>query len=165
MLLGGLGSHEPHVGPGHCLTDCLGISGIILVPLHVWPDIGWRHQAHGMPKGLEFARPMMRRSAGLDPHKTPRQLLEESNDVPTLQLAPEHPISIPVQAMNLNNRLCDVETDRRHSLHRPFLRIRSPSATMAPTCRWRSRPQHHKRTSANFPKADALSIAGDVNLA
>src|SRR5262249_20434796 len=60
LLLWGLARHEPHVGSGHCLTDCLGISGIILVPLHVWPDIGWRHQAHGMPKGLEFARPMVR---------------------------------------------------------------------------------------------------------
>jgi hypothetical protein len=39
-----------------------------------------------------------------------------------------------------------VETDRRHSLHGPVLRIRSPSATLAPTCRWRSRPQHQKQT-------------------
>src|SRR5262249_39251440 len=40
----------------------------------------------------------------------------------------------------------DVETNRRHNLHGPVLRIRSPTVTMAPTCRWRSRPQHHKRT-------------------
>src|SRR5262249_24162613 len=40
----------------------------------------------------------------------------------------------------------DVETNRRHSLHGPVLRIGSPTVTMAPTCRWRSRPQHQKRT-------------------
>jgi len=60
LVLGRLGRHEPHVGSGHCFTDCFGISGIILVPLYVWPDIGWWHQAHGMAKRLEFARPMMR---------------------------------------------------------------------------------------------------------
>ena len=60
LLLGRLDRHEPHVGPGHCLTDCLGISGIILVPLYVRLDIGWRHQAHGMPKRLQLPRPMVR---------------------------------------------------------------------------------------------------------
>ena len=56
LLVGRLGRHKPHVGPGHCLTDCLRISGIILVPLHVGPDTGWRHQAHGVPKRLERVR-------------------------------------------------------------------------------------------------------------
>jgi hypothetical protein len=45
LLLGRLGRHEPHVGPSHCLTNCLGISGIILMPLYVGLDVGWRHQA------------------------------------------------------------------------------------------------------------------------
>src|SRR5262249_6201274 len=72
-----------------------------------------------------------------------RLLLEESNDVPALEPTPDGHIALGVNSMNLKNRLCDVETDRRHSLHGPVLRIRSPTATMAPTCRWRSRPQHH----------------------
>src|SRR5262249_12779105 len=76
-----------------------------------------------------------------------RLLLEESNDVPALEPTPDGHIALGVNSMNLKNRLCDVETDRRHSLHGPVLRIRSPTATMAPTCRWRSRPQHHYRTS------------------
>src|SRR5262249_39345199 len=77
-----------------------------------------------------------------------RLLLEESNDVPALEPTPDGHIALGVNSMNLKNRLCDVETDRRHSLHGPVLRIRSPTATMAPTCRWRSRPQHHLRKSA-----------------
>src|SRR5262249_49441466 len=42
----------------------------------------------------------------------------------------------------------DVGANRHHSLHGPVLRIRSPSATLASTCRWRSRPQHQKQTSS-----------------
>ena len=56
-----------------------------------------------MPKRLEFARPMMRRCAGLDTDETPRQLLEESNDVPALQLAPDDHIAFAVDAMDLKN--------------------------------------------------------------
>src|SRR5262245_41308582 len=50
--------------------------------------------------------------------------------------------------MNLENGLCDIETDRRDRLHDCLLRIRSPSATLALTCRSRSRPQHQKATYA-----------------
>src|SRR5207302_6187485 len=100
-----------------------------------------RHQAHGVAKCLEFARPMMRRCAGLDTDETRRQLLEESNDVTALQLAPDDHIAFRVNAMDLKNRLRDVETNRRDSLHGPVLRIRSPPwrpRSVALTCRWRS---------------------------
>jgi hypothetical protein len=33
LLLGSLGRHEPHVGPGDRLTDRLGVSGIVLLSL------------------------------------------------------------------------------------------------------------------------------------
>src|SRR6266542_5449857 len=167
LLLGRLRRHEPHVGPGHCFTDCLGISGIILVPLHVRPDIGWWHQAHGMPKRLELARPMMRRRAGLDADKARRQLLEEGNDVTALQLAPDDHIAFGVNAMDLKNRLCDVETNRRDSLHGPVLRIRSPPwrpRSVALTCRWRSRPQHHFRTECIATKTAGYSISSSAML-
>jgi hypothetical protein len=35
LLLGRLGLHKPHVGPGDRLTDDLGVSGIVLLPLDV----------------------------------------------------------------------------------------------------------------------------------
>jgi hypothetical protein len=126
LLLRRLGRHKPHIGPGHCFTDGLSISGIILVSLYVRLDIGWRHQAHGMPKRLEFPCPMVRRGAGLDPHETPGQLLEESNDVSAIELAPDDHIAFSINAMNLKNRLCDIETDCRNRLHGPVLRIGSP---------------------------------------
>jgi hypothetical protein len=38
-----------------------------LLPFNVGFYISRWHQAHGMPERLELARPMMRRSTGLDP--------------------------------------------------------------------------------------------------
>ena len=35
LLLGRLGRHEPHVGPGDRFADCLGVGGIVLLPLDV----------------------------------------------------------------------------------------------------------------------------------
>src|SRR5712691_7026895 len=60
LLLGRLGLDKPHVSPGDRLADGFGVSGIVLLSLHVWFHIGRRHQAHPMPKSLQFARPMMR---------------------------------------------------------------------------------------------------------
>src|SRR6266496_814429 len=50
---------------------------------------------------------MMRRCAGLDADKARRQLLEEGNDVTSLQLAPDDHIAFGVNAMDLKNRLCE----------------------------------------------------------
>jgi hypothetical protein len=47
LLLGRLGRDEPHVWPGDCFTNRLGIPGIVLMALvHVGP----RYQAHSVAK-------------------------------------------------------------------------------------------------------------------
>src|SRR6266581_4106593 len=76
-----------------------------------------QHQAHSMTERLEFARPMMRGCAGLDTDKTWRQLLEESSDVTALQFAPDDHFPFGVDAVNLKNRFCDIETNCRDRLH------------------------------------------------
>src|ERR1019366_10213764 len=56
-----------------------------------------------------------------------------------------------INAVDLENRLGDVETDCRDRLHAWLLQIvgaLTAHTFMALTCRWRSRPQHHKRTHA-----------------
>src|SRR5262249_35624909 len=56
-----------------------------------------------------------------------------------------------VNSVDLKNRLSDIETDRRDRLHAWLLRIVGASTaptSMALPCRWRSRPQHQKRTNA-----------------
>src|SRR5262245_50863128 len=102
-----------------------------------------------MPKRLQFARPMMRGRAGLHPNEARRHFLEERQDVATLQLTAEDHLAIGVNAVHLKTRLGDVETDGLNCLHVWLLSI--VGALTAPTfmalaCRWRSRPQHQKRT-------------------
>src|SRR5262249_56401391 len=79
-----------------------------------------------MTQRLEFTRPMMRRRAGLYANEARRQLLKECQNVAAVQLTAHHHIAVRVDAVNLENRLCDVETDRRDRLHGCLLRIRPP---------------------------------------
>ena len=111
------GRHEPHVRPADRLTNRLGISGIVLMPLHIGLHVGRRHQAHGVAKGLKFARPMMRRGASFDTNQARWQLLKESQDVAALQLAADDHLAVSINAMDLKNRLRDIETDCCDSLH------------------------------------------------
>src|SRR5437667_6345940 len=159
LLLGRLGLDKSHVCPGDRFADCLGISGIVLLPLHIRLHVGRWHQAHGMTERLEFARPMMRGCASLDADETRRQLLEESSDVTALQLAPDDHLAFRVDAMDLKNHLCDIETncrDRLHGLAPPNQVTPLATTVVALTCRWRSRPQHQKRTRLGS-KADQRS--------
>src|SRR6516225_2815478 len=92
---------------------------------------------------------MMRRCAGFNTDEAWHQLLEECQDITSLQLAPDDHLAYRVDAVDLKNRLRDVETDRRDPVHAALLRIVvTPAATtsMALTCRWRSRPQHQDRS-------------------
>ncbi len=49
--------------------------------------------------------------------------LKNDENVSALQLAADDDATIRVDAMNLKDRLCDVETDRRDCLHDELLRI------------------------------------------
>src|SRR5665213_2504616 len=95
---------------------------------------------------------MMRRGAGLDADQAWRQLLEERRDITPLQLATNDHLASGINAVDLEYRLGDIETDGRDRLHVWLLQIvgaLTAPTFMALTCRWRSRPQHHKRTSGD----------------
>src|SRR6516164_3989959 len=79
---------------------------------------------------------MMRRCAGLNADDAWRQLLEECQDVTSLQLAPDDHLAYRVDAMDLKYRLRDVETDRRDTVHAALLRI---VVTPAATTQWHLR--------------------------
>jgi hypothetical protein len=51
---------------------------------------------------------MVRRAAGFNTDQTWRQLLEERQDIATLQLAANYHLSASVNTVNLENRLGDV---------------------------------------------------------
>jgi hypothetical protein len=108
LLLGGLGWYKPHVGPGDCLANGPLVSRIDLLTLDVGLHIGRRDQPHGVTQCLELARPVVRRAAGFDTDQTWRQLLEERQHIPTLQLPANDHLATSVNAVNLENRLGDV---------------------------------------------------------
>src|SRR5262245_61599090 len=94
---------------------------------------------------------MMRRSAGFDADEARRQLLKEWQNVTALELTANDYITCRVNSVDLKNRLSDIETDGRDRLHVWLLQIVGASTaptSMALPCRWRSRPQHQKRTSS-----------------
>src|SRR6476620_11195983 len=76
---------------------------------------------------------MMRRCTGLNPYEAWRQLLEECQDITSLQLAADHHLARRVNTVDLKNRLSDVETDRRDAVHAALLRI---VVTPAATTQW-----------------------------
>src|SRR5450830_1570119 len=93
---------------------------------------------------------MMRRGTGFDADQARRLLPEERQDVTPLQLPADDDLTFRINAVDLENRLGDVETDCRDRLHAWLLQIvgaLTAHTFMALTCRWRSRPQHHKQTS------------------
>jgi hypothetical protein len=93
LLVRRIGGDERHVDPGNRFADRLSVGGIVL------------------------ARPVMRRSAGLDANQARRQLLKESQNVAPPQLTADNHLAFGIRAMDLKHRLGDVETDSRQCLH------------------------------------------------
>jgi hypothetical protein len=114
-----LGRDEPHVRSGDRLANRVGVSGIVLMPLH----ISRRHQANGVATRLQLARPMMRRGAGLDTDQARWQLHEEGQHVAALELSAENHIALRIDTVDLKNRLRDVETN----LSKPFAWVAPPN--------------------------------------
>ena len=74
------------------------------------------------PENCAFAlidyQPAMYQGAGLHAHQAGRQLLEECQDVPAPQLTAHNHLAGRVNAVYLEDRLGDIETDCRNRLHR-----------------------------------------------
>jgi hypothetical protein len=121
LLLRRLGWHEPHGCPGDGLADRLGICRIVLLTFDVRLHVRWRHQPHGMAECLKFARPIVRRGASLYANQAWWQLLEERQDVATLQLAADDYLASGINSVDLEDRLGDVEPDCRDCLHGALL--------------------------------------------
>src|SRR5262249_16597876 len=106
---------------------------------------------------------MMRRSAGFDANEAWRQLLKEWQNVTALELTANDDITCRINSVDLKNRLSDIETDGRDRLHVWLLRIvgaLTAPTSMALPCRWRSRPQHQKRTRCAAAKGFAIQSLG-----
>jgi len=74
---------------------------------------------------------MVRGCAGLDSHDARRQLLEERQDISTFELAADDQVPCGVDAVDLKDRLRNIETDCRDRLHVQLSRsVAAPSATI-----------------------------------
>src|SRR5262249_34937286 len=136
------------------------IFALVTVPFDVGLYVGRRHQLHRVAERFELPRPMVRRGTGLDAHQARWQLLEERWHIAPFQLTADDPLASGINTIYLKIRLGDVETDCRNCLHVWLLSI--VGALTAPTFmalarRWRSRPQHQKRT---LTRAVGLSAMG-----
>ena len=60
---------------------------------------------------------MMCRGASFDADQAPRQLLEKCQHITALQLPANHYMAFRIDAVNLKDRLRDIETDCRDRLH------------------------------------------------
>jgi hypothetical protein len=67
--------------------DPIDRGSIVLMPLRLGLDAGWRHQSNGVAERLKFARPMMGRGTGFDTNHARRQLLKEGQHVAPFDLA------------------------------------------------------------------------------
>jgi hypothetical protein len=76
-----------------------------------------RHQSHRMAESLKLARPMVRRGASFDADQLGWQFLEERQDRPPLQLTADDHLASGINPVDLEDRLRDIETDCRDSLH------------------------------------------------
>ena len=118
--------HEPHRWARGRLADSFCIGGIIFLPLHKGLHILRRHQLHLVPQCSQLTRPVMGRGAGFHANKAGRQLLEQLQQLPTRQPAPQHCLALRVDTVNLENRLCQIQPNNRYLLHRhsPLLLVR-----------------------------------------
>src|SRR5215203_5615901 len=110
---------------------------------------------------------MVRRGASLDANWARLELLEEGQHVSTLQLPADHNLSISINAVNLKDRLRNIETNCCDRLHAWLLRIVGASiapSSMALTRPWRSRPQHQQRKSqrAWFDRCVSIRVLAGV---
>ena len=64
-------------------------------------EVARMQQSPRMPQRLQFAGPMVRWRASLDPHQAWRQLLEKRQDVPAPQLTPHDHLAGCINAVHL----------------------------------------------------------------
>src|SRR4029450_2215103 len=110
-----------------------------------------------MSQGLQLARPVMRRSAGLDPDQARRQLLEERQNAAPPQLTADNHLALRINAMDLKHRLGDVETDSRNRLHV------GSSETWVLNCHGTPVPVEEPST-ASYPDMCSFSRSGEIRL-
>ena len=117
LLVGALDRREPHRRSCHRLADRFRIRGIGLVGLDEWLDIVRRDQSNLVAHPLQLTRPVVRAGASLHADKTGRQSGEKVEYLAPAQLLAKDWITVMIRAMNLEDRLCQIQTDCSNVRH------------------------------------------------
>ena len=112
LLLGRLYSHKSHGRPANRLTARFRVDRIVLVALDVGLDVLRRHQTNLVTKLPQLACPIVRRGTGFHPNQAWRQRFEKRYHLTAAELLPDYDLLGRIDAMNLENVLRDIQTDR-----------------------------------------------------
>ena len=132
-----------------------------LLPLDIGLHIARRHQPHPVTERLKLARPMMRSRHSFDTNQARWQPLQKTPVVASLQLTANDHTAFRINAVNLKDRLRNIETDRPD---RPWIGSSkswglNSNHSLALTCRWRSRP-HGVIAGASCPSQSLVLEGG-----
>ena len=112
-----LDRNKAHVRSGDGFTDCCGIGGICLVPLHIGLDVLRRDEPHQMSKAGEFACPVVGSRTGLQANNARRKLGEIRHQLVPGQTAAQRWPPCIIDAVYLKDGFCEVETYGRDGGH------------------------------------------------
>src|SRR5882724_12368238 len=154
LLLLRLRRHKSHRRPRDRLADCGSVVGIVLAALNVGLHVARRHQPHRVAECLKPAAPIMCGRTCLNADEAGRQRREELQQLRSADALPDHYRATGVHAVNLKNRLRDIETDRANLAHgrrslKWFVSTQPPYGTLMPQSG--RRPQHHSRPRRSMP--------------
>jgi hypothetical protein len=134
----------PHVCPGNCLADSLGIRGVALLSLDVRLYVGCRHQVHRIPAAVPATNNVMRRKFRCQSGTA--AAYGKTRGRSALQLTANDHFASTINAVHLKDRFGDVEPTGDRLYLAPPNRGSSSNSHFSGTHVLRSRPQHQKAT-------------------
>src|SRR6266511_2173037 len=154
LLLFRLRRHKSHRRPRDRFADCGGVVGIVFAALQIGFHVARRHQPHRVAERLKPAAPIMCGRTRLNADEAGRKGREELQQLCSGDALPDYYRASSVHAVNLKNRLRDIETDRANLAHgrlpsKWLVSTQPPYGTLMPQSG--RRPQHHSRPRRPMP--------------
>src|SRR5215510_7836412 len=112
LLLFRLRRDKPHRRSRDRLADCGSVVGIVFAALQISFYVARRQQPHRVAERPKPPAPIMRARTRLNANEASRQACEEVQQLRSSDAPPHHRRARDIYAVNLKNRLRDIETDR-----------------------------------------------------
>src|SRR5499433_2571010 len=112
LLLFRLRRDKPHRRSRDRLADCGSVVGIVFAALQIGFYVARRQQPHRVTESLKSAAPVMCGRTCLNADEAGRHCCEELKQLRSADAFADHHRTIGIYAVNLKNRLRNIETDR-----------------------------------------------------